>query len=127
MKSFKRYITEGKGGAEAGKMELIKTDEKKAYLTIIARLSSLANSCSNLSRRILSGLSAAMKTRPSVSSFRLGMPAKTAKAQMSVNTATRMRLFTTKSASRSMNPFRLSMIVSCLDCFRDDLRIGCRR
>ena len=31
MKSFKRYITEGKGGAEAGKMELIKTDEKKAY------------------------------------------------------------------------------------------------
>ena len=31
MKSFRRYIAEGKGGAEAGKMELIKTDEKKAY------------------------------------------------------------------------------------------------
>ena len=31
MKSFKRYIAESKGGAEAGKMELIKTDEKKAY------------------------------------------------------------------------------------------------
>ena len=31
MKSFKRYIAESKGGAKAGKMELIKTDEKKAY------------------------------------------------------------------------------------------------
>ena len=30
MKSFRRYIIEGKGGAEDfGKMELIKTDERK--------------------------------------------------------------------------------------------------